>query len=326
MNQLHLLIPDLFPPQEIAAEVCAGLRLPALERLLACASASASPVISLEDWLCASFNAQAIAPVRAAADGLDAGEGYWLCADPVHLQLQHAEMVLIPDVALNRDEAAALCGALNAQFADAGLRFLAPHPLRWYVQLQADPLLTTTPLSQAAWRDARLHQPQGVEELQWQRILTEVQMLLHAHPVNQARSGLAVSSLWLWGGGRAGQLRKPFDAVGGDSEIGHAFAQAAGVSHPATLQDMLQGTGGNGLWLDEAMSNAQRRGDYHQWCEAVQRFDRDCALLRDKLRAGRLQKLTLEVLGGNASQRFELSRSSTWRFWRRSRSLAHYAV
>ena len=35
MKNVHLLITDLFLPVDFAAEVCAGLHLPALERLLA---------------------------------------------------------------------------------------------------------------------------------------------------------------------------------------------------------------------------------------------------------------------------------------------------
>ena len=34
MKNTHLVIPDLFLPGDIAAEVCAGLSLPALEKLL----------------------------------------------------------------------------------------------------------------------------------------------------------------------------------------------------------------------------------------------------------------------------------------------------
>lgn len=328
MNHLQLLIPDLFPPQEIVTEVCAGLHLPVLEKLLARASATTLPAITLEDSLCTSFGVQAVAPVRATADGLDAGDSYWLCADPVNLQLQRSEMLLFPDVALSGEEAAALCASLNEHFADSEMKFYAPHPQRWYVQLQAAPQLVTTPLSRVAWRDVKFHQPQGADALRWQRIATEVQMVLYTHPVNRAREArgeLIAGSLWWWGGGFAQQLSSPFDAVGGDSAIGHAFARAAAVPLIVGMQDMLQ-TGENGLWLNEAMSSAQQRGDFHAWREAMLRFDQDCALLWQVLLAGRLQLLTLDALGENCLQRFELTRASTWRFWRPSRSMPHYAV
>jgi hypothetical protein len=329
MNHLHLLIPDLFPPQDIAAEVCDGLQLPALEKLLARGSARASPAIALESWLCAAFGAQAVAPVRAAADGLDAGEGYWLCADPVNLQLQRAQMLLIPDVLLNKDESTALCASLNEHFAGSGLVFFAPHPRRWYVRLKAEPQLTTTPLRQAAWRDAKFHQPQGADALHWQRIATEVQMLLYAHPVNQARAArgeLTAGSLWWWGGGRAKRLNAAFDAVGGDSDTSLAFARAAGIPQAASLESLLHDKGASGLWVGEVLGSAQQRGDYHAWREAALQFEQDCASLLQALRAGRLQRLTLEVLSANGSQRFESTRASVWKLWRPVRALARYAV
>jgi hypothetical protein len=171
MNHLHLLIPNLFPPQEIAAEVCAGLQLPALEKILARGSASTSPAQTLEDWLCVAFGAQSVAPVRAAADGVEVGAAYWLCADPVNLQLQRAQMLVLPDVMQSQEDAAALCARLNEHFAGMGFHFVAPHPQRWYVQLEAEPQMVTSPLQQVAWCDAMFHQPQGTDALRWQRIV-----------------------------------------------------------------------------------------------------------------------------------------------------------
>ncbi|MDO8926381.1 MAG: hypothetical protein Q7U94_05635 [Sideroxyarcus sp.] len=329
MNHLHLLIPDLFPPQDIAAEVCVDLPLPVLEKMLARAEASAAPAATPEEWLCAVFGVQAVAPVRAAAAGLDTSEGYWLCADPVNLQLHRAQMMLIPEVGATQAEAASLCDNLNSHFAGQGMSFFAPHPQRWYVQLTQEPQLTTTPLRQAAWQDARFHQPQGADTLHWQRMMTELQMLLFAHPVNQAREArgeVLISSLWLWGGGRAMPLNAAYDVLGGDSDVGLAFARAAGIAQAVSLEDMLHTKGASGLWVSETMSGARQRGDYHAWREAVLQLDMDCALLSQALRAGRLQRLTLEVLSVNGTQRFESTRSSAWKFWRPVRALARYAV
>ncbi len=329
MKHLHLLVPDLFPPQDIAVEVCADLRLPALEKILARGTASASGSATLEDWLCGAFAADGVAPVRAAADGLATEDGYWLCADPAHLQLQHAQVVLLPDVALDQAEADALCASLNGHFAGMGLSFHAPQPQRWYVRVAESLEVTTHPMSQVAWRDVKPFQPQGADALRWQRITTEVQMLLHAHPVNQAREArgeLAINSLWLWGGGRAAQLQKAFDAVGGDRLAG-AFAQAAGVPQVGSLQAMLDGKCESGLWVCGAPGEAQQCGDYHAWREAVQRFEQECAQpVLKALRAGRLRRLTLEVLREGSGQRFELTRGDAWKLWRTARPLAWYAV
>jgi hypothetical protein len=330
MKHLHLLIPDLFPPQDIAAEACAGLRLPALEKLLARGNAGAVPARTLEDWLCTAFGVQAVAPVRAAADGLATDEGYWLCADPVNLQLQRAQMLLLPEVLPSGEEAEALCASLNGHFAGMGLRFFAPHPQRWYVRLEADQMMTTTPLRQAAWRDAKFHQPQGADALRWQAILNETQMLLHGHAVNQARAArgeLVINSLWLWGGGRASLLNRAFDAVGGDCALGMAFAQTAGVPQAVSLQAMLGEEGKGGLWICAVPGEAQQRGDYLAWREAVQRVEQECAQpLLLALRSGSLRGLALEVSHAESARRFELTRGSAWKLWRGVPSLVRYAV
>jgi hypothetical protein len=328
MNHLRLLISDLIPPPDIAAEVCAELRLPALEKLLARGSASDSPTESLESYLCAAFGAEAVAPVRAAADGLDVSEGYWLCADPVSLQLQRAQMLVLPDVLPRPEEAVALSAVLNAHFAGQGLHFFAPHPQRWYVRLDTEPQITTTPLRQVAWRDAKFHQPQGVDALRWQRIATEVQMLLHGHAVNQARAARGepvINSLWWWGGGRTMPLNKAFGAAGGDSELLGAFAQVAAVDQVESLPAMFERE--SGLWICAALGEALQRGDLYAWREALQQIERDCAqAVLQALRAGRLRRLTLLVMQDDMTRRFELTRGSAWKLWRAVPSLARYAV
>lgn len=330
MKQLQLLIPDLFPPQDIAADVCSGPHLPALEKLLARGKVATSPADTLEARLCAAFGVQAAAPVRAAADSLEVGAAYWLCADPVSLRLTTAQVLLLPDVLPSLDEAAALCASLNEHFTRSGLHFFAPHPRHWYVQVDAAPQMTTTPLRQVAWGDAKLHTPQGEDALRWQRIATEAQMLLYAHPLNQARAErgeLPINSLWFWGGGRAAPLAPAIDAVGGDYGLVGAFAGVAGMQPVESLRGMLDGQFANGLWVCTAPGEALQRGDLYAWREAVQQVEHQYALpLLKALQAGRLQRFTLDVLREDAVHRFELTCGAAWKLWRGARPLARYAV
>ncbi len=328
MKHLQLIIPDLFPPQDVATEVCAGLQLPALEKLLARGNMSTSPAETLEDRLCTGFGARSVAPVRAVADGVAVDDGYWLCADPVNLQMQRAEMLLVPEVMPSREEASALCDSLNEHFAGMGLRFFAPHPQRWYVRLEAEPQMTTSPLSLVAWQDAKFHQPQGADALHWQRISTELQMLLYGHPLNQAREArgeLIISSLWFWGGGHAVPLAANFDAAGGG--LAGVFAQVAGMSQIGSLQGILHGQYECGLWVCDEPGRSLQRGDLYAWREAVQRVERECAQpLLKALQGGQMRRLTLEVLGGGDTRRFALTRGDVWKLWLAARPLARYAV
>ncbi|MBI5435847.1 MAG: phosphoglycerate mutase [Nitrosomonadales bacterium] len=334
MKNVHLVIPDLFLPQEVAAEACAGLKLPALEKLLARAQSVPLPAESLEAWLCGAFGVadQAIAAVTLRADGMEPGAAYWLRADPVHLRLQRDQLILHPDVRLAADEAAQLCARLNAHFAGAGLRFFAPHPQRWYLQLDAAPDMTTHSLAQVAGRNVHAHLPQGPDALRWHGVFNEIQMLLFEHAVNQAREArgeLPVNSVWLWGGGRAaGRLLRPYTKLCGDSDLAGAFAQTAGIPCEPLPDDVTRcvaGDDGDVLIVQEGMRRALQHGDLHAWRDALQRFEQDCAApLLHALHAGRIAQLTLDVLQTGASRRFMLTHGAAWKLWRRPKPLARY--
>jgi len=345
MRKVHLVVCDLFLPADIAAGVCADLHLPALEKMLARGTSIGSAPstgsgrtggvgASLEDHLCGLFGLSCqqdapIAPVSAAFDGL--GGGCWLRADPVHLRLQRDQLVLLPDVGVNAGEAAQLCAALNEHFAGQGMEFFAPHPQRWYVRLDRLPGIETVPLSQAAGRNVRGLLPKGAEEAHWHRVFNEIQMLLFAHPVNEAREvrgELPVNSLWLWGGGANALLQKTYASVSSDEALAGMFAAAAGIpfsNWPEQWRD--EGNGGTQLLVWTGLRSALRRGDLDAWRAALQEFEAGYAQpLWQALRAGRISQLQVDILGGDRVRNLLLTRADAWAFWRRARPLAQYSM
>jgi len=396
MKSVHLIICDLFLPQDFAAEVCADLRLPALEKMLARGVSTgvgrvgnlptahnlrghggqiAHPTqiapLSLEAMLCEMFGVPCqaaipaldapqrrvmashpnlpplageganetlrefcvnapIAPVSAAFDGL--GEGCWLRADPVHLRLQRDQLVLLPEVGVDADEAAQLCVALNEHFAGQGMEFFAPHPQRWYVRLDQLPDIETVTLSQAAGRNVRGLLPKGKEAAHWHRVFNEIQMLLFAHPVNEAREArgeLPVNSLWLWGGGTANiSPQKNYDIVSSDEVLAEMFAAATDIPFAGwPAQWHTEDNGGRQLLVWTGLRSALRRGDPDAWRVALQEFETGYAQpLWQALRAGKISRLQLDILGGDSVRYLLLTRADAWAFWRRNRPLAEYTV
>lgn len=235
MKNVHLVITDLFLPHEFAAEVCAGLHLPALQKILARGASTGSartsdPRLSLEDALCGLFGAGAVAPVSAAFDGLD--EGHWLRADPVHVRLQREQVVLLP-VAVSVEESVQFCASLNEHFAGQGMAFFAPHPARWYVRLNESPDITTVPLSQAAGRNIHGNLPTGAESRRWHQLFNEIQMLLFAHPLNEAREARGeapVNSVWFWGNAQSEALPPgAYASASSDEVLVEMLATSAGI-------------------------------------------------------------------------------------------------
>ncbi|MEQ1813962.1 MAG: hypothetical protein ABL860_05860 [Candidatus Nitrotoga sp.] len=338
---VHLIILDLFLPQQFAASACSGLSLPALEKLLArsrrepMAAQSHKGTMSLEARLCAHFGVmdESVAPITLQADGMQAEGFYWLRADPVHLQLQRAQMNLHANVSLSVDEATRLCDSLNQHFAGEHFKFFAPHPQRWYMRLDAAPDLMTYSLMQVAGKDIRPCMPFGADALYWNGVMNEVQMLLHEHAVNtarEARGEVVINSVWLWGGGFAQILsQRPFARVVGDSLLPRAFAEYAGISYFNLPDDerWLADTSSEILVVWEGQRLAIQQGNVQAWQDAVLNLEQFCAApLLNALGSGEVARVSVEVLHGSASHRFILSRGDLWKVWRTRVSLAHYAL
>ena len=201
------------------ASFLSAARLPALERLLAVADKTMFDG-GAEAWLCAVFGVAKqldlpLAPFAAKADSLAVEDAYWLRATPVNLQVARDSIMLAEDqLNLSMDETQALLTSLAQHFDD--MAFFAPHPQRWYVRLDAPPAISTTLLEQARGRDVSRLMPQGAETKQWRSRNNEMQMLLHAHPANEAREAagmLPANSLWLWGGGVMADVVSPYATI-----------------------------------------------------------------------------------------------------------------
>ena len=336
MKNIHLVIPDLFLPQQLAAYASGDLLLPALEKLLARAQLVPLKVDTLEAWLCEYFGVDgvAIAPLTLQADGVQPGDAYWMRADPVGISMQREQMVLQSDLALSGEESAQLCASLNAHFADDGLRFAAPHPQRWYLRLDKAPALQTYPLPQAVGADMHAHLPVGEDALHWHSVFNEIQMLFYEHAVNQAREQrgeIPVNAVWLWGGGKLSKvLLHPFARVAGDSELSKAFAQAAGIPVWNRTDPMPAGwaaESGDLLLVWEGLRSALQKADIGKWRDAVQQFEKNYAEpLLAALAAGFVEQVTVDVLSDGASRRFTITRASLWKLWCVPKPLLHYAL
>ena len=161
---------------------------------------------------------------------------YYLQADPVHLTLQRDCFVLSDPKALSisASEMQALCAVLNQHFLEDGLVFeLTPKP-QLLLRLATAPHIKTSLPEAAVGRNVFTFLPQGAEASQWNKIINEVQMLLHDHPINQQREAIglpAINSIWLSGGGvLPSVVESNFTHVYTDVAYLQKLAQLAGVA------------------------------------------------------------------------------------------------
>ena len=327
----ELVVPALFAARSEA-------RLPALERLLARGRTVHGEAASPERWLARAFGlGEAPLPAGALtllAAGGDPGRDYWLRADPVHLRLLRDRMALIPSAGfpIERAEAQALAASLNRHFAGE-LVVDAVQPDRWCLRTRAAAAFEAQPPIEIAGEDVDGHLPHGAGAARWSALLNEVQMLLHAHPVNEAREQRAVpavNSIWLWGGGTLPRAAAaPWHSVSADDPVALGLARLAGARHRAL-------PAGAGEWLERApedgrhllvldmLRGARALGDTGALALRLRSLEeRWFAPLLAALAAGRVGMLTIHV--PDAGRSSETIRGDLRRFWRRPKSLASYA-
>ena len=282
--------------------------MPALEGVLAVADRTEFGS-GAEAWLCHVFGLARqqdlpIAPFAAKADGLEVWDSYWLRATPVNLQVARDSIVLAEDrLSLSIEETQALLSSMSQHFTD--MAFFAPHPQRWYMRLDAPPAMTTTLLEQARGQDVSRLMPQGAEAKLWRNRLNEMQMLLHAHAVNELREAtgkLPANSLWLCGGGVMADVSSPYANVLSDDAFvrGLAGAQPVPAAYTASTDSTLID-----LNAHEALDK--------QWF----------APLIQALKTGQITQLRLHLAAADKVHIFSVSRRDLWKFWRKKRPLPH---
>ncbi len=270
-----------------------------------------------------------VAPVSLLGEGEDPGGAYWLRADPVQLEADQAQVFLLGNrhLALDAGESRRLAAELDAHLREEGCALRAPHPRRWYLRLPEPADLRTHPPAAALGHAIHDFQPEGADRARWQRVATELQMLLHASPVSAGRTARGLpgpNSLWLWGGGTLPPSRPSrWDGIRGGGPLLHGLARLTGTpwaGTPGSAAEWLAQTGdGRHLVVLDGVGDAAQYGDRSAWVPAVE------ALLRDwlepivaALSADGPSRLWL--LPG-AGQRLELTRRLLWRWWRRPRAL-----
>jgi len=178
-----------------------------------------------------------IAPALAHGAGLDPGVGYLLAATPVSLEAGVEDVLVAQRIDdLEQADAQRIVARLSGLFAGDGVVFEAPRADAWFARVDPPPKLATSPLDAVLGGMLSAHLPRGDDARTWQRWTTEIQMMLHADPVNVARGRQGrrpFNGLWFWGGGTARDLGllAPFRAhvpAGGTGDLLRGLALESG--------------------------------------------------------------------------------------------------
>ena len=248
------------------------------------------------------------------------------CLDPVYIQVDQEEAVLLANeqLELSEHEARHLIDDLNRHFAQDELviHYVTPH--QWL--LQGDLSLTTSTLLDAMQKNINAHQPTGRDATRWRQLINEIQMLLHGHPVNQAREQrgeVTANSLWLWGGAHSDVIphyESIIDIVYCDERFVQELAVVCDIRHqglPAQIDAQLLKHTTSLLILTDQLVTIRNK-DVFGWFDALKRLDQQVlAPLFAFLKQGQLKSLTL--YSDTLSMTLRKKDLSKW--WQRGKAL-----
>jgi len=267
------------------------------------------------------------APVSAAGQmGTAAGEaggergGTWLHAEPVHFAAGLNRLTFLGLEGAARVTAAerdALRPLLADHLQASGLALTASGD--WLIHSPQPLSVQTSCPDAAAANELEGVMPRGADAGRLRRLMTELQMLLHEHPVNQARArrGLpAINSIWPWGVGASPQSSAAALPV--------AMGQSAFLRGLYRLQDqVIQPSPNDGSTLVAALAGSSRviavaDSDAPAEVDVLER----CWLvpLTRALAAGELERLDLVFDGWHC----DIPRGALRRFWRKALPLAQW--
>ena len=329
-RHLALIIPGLCgPDSDHPVSDYLQTRPLALDRLLSRSQMQSFPGTDLDTTLCHCFGLDAaqqalpLAPLTYLSDTGQAGRGYILRADPVHLRADQSCLHLFDShtFPVTQDEADALAAAVTKFYAHLGWQLQAVCPQRWYLTLSSVPAITTWPVMQVAGQDIDPCLPQGRDAADWHAILNEVQMLLHNHPVNIAREQRGepvINSLWFWGGGELPTtVQTEFMRVASNHPLAMGLAQQAGIPRvdlPAESAELIDfAAPGSSLLVTDELERPVRYGEVERWLERLLQLEQDWFVpLLEALRQGKLTSLAIYPCNG---RRFHITRRQLRAFW-----------
>ncbi len=241
---------------------------------------SAHPGDSVDSLLAFFDDLPTPGPLAACAEGL-APDYFYYRAAPVHLRADRDRVLLfgLDRRRINAAEALEIANSFNElyQGSDFQLQVFNGH---WTLRTSGPigPELPELAAVTGRYLDTALGA--DLKGRPWRQLLNETQMLLHEHPVNQARAANdvpVINGLWFWGGGYYLPPEQPpvIQRVIADNPLGRGIARytqaqwySADPSHLAECD-----RDSTTLVVLDRAENAMNAADIGAWEEAVRDFD-----------------------------------------------------
>jgi len=292
-----VVVPGALVPASIAPSLLARAKVPLLARRLQHAAAEPPQFFAGDgaahlDWLWAKFGSgdspvtapfawRALEPSPGAKTTQENPESPIWHADPVHFAFARDHMLVAPldaEAEVTADESRELAAVAAVIAAEFGATLRALDASHWFISFDPPWQVKTIAYDAALGRSAQDVLPAGETAPRWRKLLNEIQMRWHQHPINEHRDaqGLrTINGLWLHGGGFWRALPKqPFAVAATTNATVRGWMLASGVAPNALLaSDVKPTNAASALVYHEGLLGAARLEDWDGWLDALARFD-----------------------------------------------------
>lgn len=223
-------------------------------------------------------------------------------------------------IAISDSEAQTLIADLN-QFYTGDATFSALHPKIWQIHLpKMSEWHAPSVLNLDAQTDA-VSRSEHHASTQWLQLSTEIQMFLHAHPINQARQQrgeIPINALWLWQPENPAPTATPFQAaLTGSDSAWTAISPNPHTDQPHDLAAWQRACEEHEIALDktqlfsEDFAQSHQTGDVWAYQKVLHHWENHFfAPLENLLQTGKLQQIQLICEQGSLTMG-----RRRWAFW-----------
>jgi len=263
----------------------------------------------------------ASAPLCAQEHGEDRPGAFSMHMEPVHFVTGLDRLNLLPltgPARVTHQERELLLAVIAAHLREWNLELQALTDGTWNVRADQALEITTACPEAAACGELGTALPRGKDASSVRRLMTELQMLLHDHPVNErrVRAGLpVVNALWPWGSGTsvaAGSAHLP-SAFGDAPYLRGIYRRDPHSMHPAPA---------NGADLLQSVAPTTRAIAVVAVEDQAMLEESWVAPLARALAGGQLSRLDLVL----DDWHLDVSRSALRKFWRKSLPPSQWAA
>lgn len=247
MKKVTLLALNLQSELEQASHLSAHPYLKLLPKTKRQAVSSFDDPLSCAYQMLGGEGALPIAALQAQRYRL-APSAHWVLAEPIECQADHRTVYCLGSAHLHitHEEVVQLLDTLNQHLQADGLHLYAPTPECWLLAMDQPWVIDAMPLSQVLNQDIQRCAPKVLAQ-EWKRLFVELEMLLHQHPVNQAREKKGypkINACWFSG---AGELKvmppQPQTAVLSDDPLIRTLGEWASAQTSTLSQDYASAMG-----------------------------------------------------------------------------------